>query len=167
MFDANDFSDKFVSMVEKAKDAFRKAADAETGNAKPLFQELYDDFSDKFDNPTDGNNYQEMIQGFLKTINLQKKLADEAKINPAAKETLETMQREIGEAFKGAMDLKSLFNKFGGMGSLGGIDLGKLADQFGGFGKKGDQESEKKNDEIKGDAPPNKKNKPKDGDFKI
>ncbi len=164
MFDPNDFNDKFVTIIEKAKDAFRKAADADTGNAKPLFEELYNDFSDKFDNPSEEQNHQEMLQGFLKTIALQKKLAEEAKINPAAKEALETMQRDIGDAFKSALDLKSLFNSFGGLGGLGGIDLGKLADKFGGLGKNDNE----KNDDITSDVPPKKKNnKPKDGDFKL
>lgn len=145
----------------RIKDAFQRAAEAETGAAQPLFQNL----SDKFNTAVDSLNEIEMDEQNLDPIKLvmkigpmvmdlqrtQKRLIDEAGKNPAAAEALRELQETMQEEMKGLMSGIS----FGGQNP---------------FGTSGDSD----NDNIEPPAPKPaqkpkfpKPPKPGKGDFKL
>lgn len=167
-FDPNSFfdNDKILAAMEKAKDALRNAADADTGSAKPLFQELYKEVSEMIDNPAAMENPQDMMKSAMKLFSLPGKLRAEAQNNPAAQAAFIQLEKDLRASMSDVFDIKSIFNKFSGGGA--GFDIGKLGDMFGGFGAgKKPEADETPNDNLPSPPKAKKPKKPDGNDFTI
>ncbi len=156
--------EKIEQAVYRLKDAFQRAADAETGAAQPSFQRLSDAFNKLIDDSQsidlDGGDPMKAIMKLMPTImdfqSSMSKVRRAGQTNPAAAEAMRELEETLKEEGKGIMDMIG--------GSLGGL---------GGFGFPGSQPNAQDNDDddiappVKKPEAPKRPRKPGNGDFKL
>lgn len=98
--------------MEKLKEAFNRAADANTGRAQPLFEKLADNFTKIIDDsidlaeksggrPPSPKELQEKLMPAIMSVQSSlQKIAREAQSNPAAAAALMQLQKDMQEAMK-------------------------------------------------------------------
>lgn len=105
--------DKVLESLGRLKDAFLRAADAETGRAKPLFESLSDTFNKTIDdamdmasrntNPDPNKIMMQMMPAMMQLQNAVNQLRREASTNPAAAKTLQQLESDIREEVSNMM----------------------------------------------------------------
>lgn len=156
-FDFYPDPEKALQAVERIKEAFNKAAEADTGVSQPLFQKLSDNFTnllDKAQNADPEADIKETIFDLLPSVGklqsafsaVEARSKSDPSVAQALGELRGTMQQEMKNMLPAGLD-----NILGALGGFGG---------FPSFGKGDDKPSTPK---------PGKKaqKKPKDGDFDL
>lgn len=156
-FDFYPDPEKALQAVERIKEAFNKAAEADTGVSQPLFQKLADNFTNVLDKAQQADPQADMketifdlIPSFMKLQSAFSAVEARSKTDPSVAQALGelkgTMQQEMKNMMPAGLD-----NILGGLGGLGG---------FPGLGGSDDKPAAPK--------PPKKSpRKPKDGDFDL
>jgi len=97
--------DKVLESICNLKDAFLRAADAETGSAKPLFESLSDKFNSVIEKsmdlasttekPDPNKLMMQMMPAMMEIQNTVNKIRREAANNPNAAQTLRQLEDDI------------------------------------------------------------------------
>lgn len=97
--------DKVLESIGNLKDAFLRAADAETGSAKPLFESLSDKFNSVIEKsmdlasttekPDPNKLMMQMMPAMMEIQNTVNKIRREAGNNPAAADALRQLEDDI------------------------------------------------------------------------
>lgn len=97
--------DKVLESIGNLKDAFLRAADAETGSAKPLFESLSDrfnsvieksmDLASQSEKPDPNKMMMQMMPAMMEIQTTVNKIRRDAGNNPAAAETLRQLEEDI------------------------------------------------------------------------
>jgi hypothetical protein len=105
--------DQVLESLDRLKDAFQRAASAETGNAKPLFVNLSNSFNKtindvmdmaaKTTNPDPNKIMMQMMPAMMQLQNSVNQLRREAATNPAAAQTLQQLESDIREEVSNLM----------------------------------------------------------------
>ncbi len=105
--------DQVLESLDRLKDAFQRAAAAETGSAKPLFVSLSNSFNKTIDNamdmaakttnPDPNKIMMQMMPAMMQLQNSVNQLRREAATNPAAAQTLQQLESDIREEVSSLM----------------------------------------------------------------
>lgn len=97
--------DKVLESIVNLKDAFLRAADAETGRAKPMFESLSDKFNKLIDDSMDAASTSQsmdpnkimmkMMPAMMEIQGAVNSIRREAAQNPAAAQTLQALEDDI------------------------------------------------------------------------